>query len=101
MKSLSQPKQKPKIISREFQVKRFANVPPSDLFYNPNTIKWFRQKYSEDLIKKSIYSLFPNNCLPCMNEDEITPMYILMEWLSKYLKPKDKYKHLWINPKYF
>ena len=101
MKSLSQPKQKPKIISREFQVKRFANVPPSELFYNPNTIKWFRQKYNEDLIKKSIYSLFPNNCLPCMNEDEITPMYILMEWLSKYLKPKDKYKHLWINPKYF
>lgn len=95
------PKQKPKIVSREFQVKRFANVPPSDIFYNPNSIKWFRKKYNEDLIKKSIYSLFPNNCLPCMNEDEITPMYILLEWLSTYLKPKDKYKHVWINPKYF
>ena len=101
MKSLSTPKTIPKVIPREFQIKKYTNQPTSRIFYNPNTIKWFRSKYSEDLIKKSIYSLFPNNCLPCMNEDEITPMTILLEWLSHYMKPKDKYKNVWINPKYF
>ena len=86
---------------REQKIKLFTNTPPSKVFQNPSTIKWFRKHYSDDLIKKSIYSLFPNNCEPMLNEDEVTPMSILMEWLSHYCKPEDKHKNLWINPKYF
>lgn len=102
MKKLRKDKPTPvKVLSREFRVKQFKDTPPSQLFYNPNTTNWFRHRYSEDLIKKSIYSLFPNNCAPMLKEEEITPMSILMEWLSHYLKPENKYKDIWINPKYF
>ena len=87
--------------NRETQVKKYQNIAPSQIFYNPNTIKWFKKKYNEDLIKKSIYSLFPNNCQPIMTEEEWTPQRILREFLTHYLKPEDKYKDIWINPKYF
>ena len=89
------------IPNREIQIKKYQNIAPSQIFYNPNTIKWFKKKYNEDLIKKSIYSLFPNNCQPIMTEEEWTPQRILREFLSHYLKPEDKYKDIWINPKYF
>ena len=89
------------IPNREAQVKKYQNIAPSQIFYNPNTIKWFKKKYNEDLIKKSIYSLFPNNCQPIMTEEEWTPQRILREFLTHYLKPEDKYKDIWINPKYF
>ena len=89
------------IPSRENQVKKYQNIAPSQIFYNPNTIKWFKKKYNEDLIKKSIYSLFPNNCQPIMTEEEWTHQRILREFLTHYLKPEDKYKDIWINPKYF
>ena len=58
------------IPNREMQIKKYQNIAPSQIFYNPNTIKWFNKKYNEDLIKKSIYSLFPNNCQPIMTEEE-------------------------------
>ena len=90
-----------KIPSREEQIKKYQNISPSQIFYNPNTIKWFDKKYNEDLIKKSIYSLFPNNCQPIMKEEEWTAQRILREFLTHYLKPEDKYKDIWINPKYF
>lgn len=90
-----------KIPNREEQIKKYQNISPSQIFYNPNTIKWFKKKYNEDLIKKSIYSLFPNNCQPIMTEEEWTKQRILREFLSHYLKPEDKYKDIWINPKYF
>ena len=90
-----------KIPTREEQIKKYQNISPSQIFYNPNTIKWFKKKYNEDLIKKSIYSLFPNNCQPIMTEEEWTKQRILREFLSHYLKPEDKYKDIWINPKYF
>ena len=64
-------------------------------------IKNKKIKYNEDLVKKSIYSLFPNNCQPIMTEEEWTPQRILREFLTHYLKPEDKYKDIWINPKYF
>lgn len=92
---------KKSIPNRETQVKKYQNIAPSQIFYNPNTIKWFKKKYNEDLIKKSIYSLFPNNCQPIMTEEEWTPQRILREFLTHYLKPEDKYKDIWINPKYF
>ena len=87
--------------NRENQIKKYQNIAPSQIFYNPNTIKWFKKKYNEDLIKKSIYSLFPNNCQPIMTEEEWTQQRILREFLTHYLKPEDKYKDIWINPKYF
>ena len=89
------------IPTRENQIKKYQNIAPSQIFYNPNTIKWFKKKYNEDLIKKSIYSLFPNNCQPIMTDEEWTPQRILREFLTHYLKPEDKYKDIWINPKYF
>ena len=101
MKNSKKKKKELKVPSREEQIKKYQNISPSQIFYNPNTIKWFKKKYNEDLIKKSIYSLFPNNCQPIMTEEEWTPQRILREFLTHYLKPEDKYKDIWINPKYF
>ena len=92
---------KKSIPTREIQVKKFQNIAPSQIFYNPNTINWFKKKYNEELIKKSIYSLFPNNCQPIMTEEEWTHQRIIREFLTHYLKPKDRFKDVWINPKYF
>jgi len=101
MKNSKKKRKEYKIPSREEQIKKYQNISPSQIFYNPNTIKWFKKKYNEDLIKKSIYSLFPNNCQPIMTEEEWTKQRILREFLTHYLKPEDKYKDIWINPKYF
>ena len=101
MKNSKKKRKEYKITSREEQIKKYQNISPSQIFYNPNTIKWFKKKYNEDLIKKSIYSLFPNNCQPIMKEEEWTAQRILREFLTHYLKPEDKYKDIWINPKYF
>ena len=101
MKNSKKKRKEYKIPSREEQIKKYQNISPSQIFYNPNTIKWFKKKYNEDLIKKSIYSLFPNNCQPIMKEEEWTAQRILREFLTHYLKPEDKYKDIWINPKYF
>ena len=91
-----------KIPTREEQIKKYQNISPSQIFYNPNTIKWFKKKYNEILIKKSIYSLFPNNCEPVMSKEEKEkPERKKQEFLAHYMKPDDKYKHIWINPKYF
>ena len=91
-----------KVPSREDQVKKYQNISPSQIFYNPNTIKWFKKKYNEILIKKSIYSLFPNNCEPVMSKEEKEkPERKKQEFLAHYMKPDDKYKDIWINPKYF
>ena len=101
MKNSKKKRKEYKIPSREEQIKKYQNISPSQIFYNTNTIKWFKKKYNEDLIKKSIYSLFPNNCQPIMKEEEWTAQRILREFLTHYLKPEDKYKDIWINPKYF
>ena len=101
MKNSKKKKVELKMPSREEQVKKYQSISPSQIFYNPNTIKWFRKKYNENLIKKSIYSLFPNNCQPVMKKEEWTKQRILREFLSNYMQKKDKYKDIWINPKYF
>ena len=101
MKNSKKKKKELKVPSREEQIKKYQNISPSQIFYNPNTIKWFKKKYNEDLIKKSIYSLFPNNCQPIMKKEEWTAQRVLREFLTHYLKPEDKYKDIWINPKYF
>ena len=91
-----------KVPSREEQIKKYQNISPSQIFYNPNTIKWFKKKYNENLIKKSIYSLFPNNCEPVMSKEEKEKFERQIQgFLSKYMKQNDKYEHTWINPKYF
>ena len=84
MKNSKKKRKEYKIPSREEQIKKYQNISPSQIFYNPNTIKWFKKKYNEDLIKKSIYSLFPNNCQPIMTEEEWTPQRILREFLTHY-----------------
>ena len=90
-----------KILQREHKIKKYTNIPPHRIFQEPQSIKWFRTHFSDNLVKKSVYSLFPNNCEPMLIEEEVTKMSILMEWLAHYLKPSDRYKDLWINPKYF
>ena len=36
------------IQDRENQIKKYQNIAPSQIFYNPNTIKWFKKKYNGD-----------------------------------------------------
>ena len=112
-KSSKKHEKEKKYPNREEQVKKYQNIAPSQIFYNPNSIKWFNKKYKVSLIKKSIYSLFPNNCLPALEEKDKTARQILREFVDNNYEIKDKnskdsnykeynrYEDVWINPKYF
>lgn len=89
-----------KVIPREPRLKKYKDKPRHNIFYDENTIKWFKKRYPENIIKKSIYSLLPNNGAQMLKE-EPTQLNKIMEWLETYCKPKDKYNNLRINPKYF
>ena len=43
MKNSKKKKKELKVPSREEQIKKYQNISPSQIFYNPNTIKWFKK----------------------------------------------------------
>lgn len=89
-----------KVIPREIRIKKYKDTPRHSIFCNEHTIKWFKTKCPENIIKKSIYSLLPNNGAQ-MLKNEPTQLNKIMEFLETYCKPTDKYQNLCINPKYF
>jgi len=77
---------------------------PSTIFHDFTTINWLRQKFSENIIKKSIYSLLPNNGKPVIpeNESEEDKRHRQMiEFLETMKEPMGRERYVNINPKYF
>ncbi len=57
-----------------------------------------------NVIQRSIYSLLPDNGKPVVPDDESEEdkqKRLLFEWLDTFCKPKDRFKNIHINPKYF
>ena len=78
---------------------------PNRIYHDFYMIKWLRNKYSDSLIEKSVFSMLPDNGKPIVPEDESPEEKkhrLLMEFLdSLYKKVPEREKHVNINPKYF
>ena len=88
----------------ETRKKKIMALKPSKKFHDFHTINWLRTRYNEKVIEKSIYSLFPDNCRPVIPDDESEEdkkHRLLMEWLHNYCQPRDPFKNVELNPKYF
>ena len=89
----------------EERKKKIMEQKPSNLFHDFYTIKWLRQKFSDSLIEKSVFSMLPDNGKPVVPDDESEEdkkHRLLMEYLdSLYKKVPDREKYVNINPKYF
>lgn len=88
----------------EVKRKRIRELKPNKKFHDFHTIQWLRHRYSNQLLQKSIFSLLPDNGRPVIDENESPEdkkKRLLMEWLSNYCQPKDRFKNVNINPKYF
>ena len=91
---------KPKEIKKiEIKLKK-----PSKIFHTFETIQLLRNKFSENIINKSIYSLLPNNGKPIIPDDESEEdkrHRKMMEYLQNLKEPIGREKYVNINPKYF
>ena len=78
---------------------------PNRIYHDFYMIKWLRNKYSDSLIEKSVFSMLPDNGKPVVPEDESEEEKkhrLLMEFLDGlYKKVPDREKYVNINPKYF
>ena len=92
-------------LSSEERKKKIIEQKPSNLFHNFYTIKWLRQKYSDSLIERSVFSMLPDNGKPVVPDDESEEdkkHRLLMEYLENlYNKTPEREKFVNINPKYF
>ena len=93
-----------KIEPKEVTKNRIKLSKPSTTFHDFTTIHWLRQKFSENIINKSIYSLLPNNGKPVIpdNESEEDKRHRKMiEFLESMKEPLGRERYVNINPKYF
>ena len=78
---------------------------PNRIYHDFYMIKWLRNRYSDSLIEKSVFSMLPDNGKPVVPEDESEEdkkHRLLMEFLDGlYKKVPDREKYVNINPKYF
>ena len=92
-------------ISDEERIKQFREQKPNRIYHDFAMIKWLRNKYSDSLIEKSVFSMLPDNGKPVVPEDESEgekKHRLLMEFLdSLYKRVPEREKHVNINPKYF
>ena len=83
---------------------RLIHKKPSRLFQDCNTINWFRKKYSDSMIEKSILSLLPDAGKPVIPENESEEdkrhREVIM-YLNSLKGPKGREKNINIHPKYF
>ena len=93
-----------KIEPKEVVKNRIKLSKPSMAFHDFATIHWLRQKFSNNIINKSIYSLLPNNGKPVIpeNESEEDKRHRKMiEFLESMKEPLGRERYVNINPKYF
>ena len=88
----------------EEKKQKILKLKPSILFHDFYTIQWLRKKYGNSNIKKSIYSLLPNNGKPVIPDDESEKEKrhrLTMEFLENSKKTEENLKTFAnINPKY-
>ena len=92
-------------IPEEERKKLIREQMPNRKYHDFNMIKWLRNRYSDSLIEKSVFSMLPDNGKPVVPEDESEEdkkHRLLMEFLdSLYKRVPEREKNVNINPKYF
>ena len=92
-------------ISDEERLKHLREQKPNRIYHDFAMVKWMRNKYSDTLIEKSVFSMLPDNGKPVVPEDESErekKHRLLMEFLdSLYKGVPEREKYVNINPKYF
>ena len=97
------PFSKKNLESPEFKKLKKRLQKPSLTFHGCNTIKWLRNKYSNSIIEKSVYTLLPkkNYSLSYKKEPEKDKRHReMLEYLDSFKGPIGKEKFVDINPKY-
>ena len=92
-------------ISEEERNKKIREQKHNRIYHNYYMIKWLRNKYSDSLIEKSVFSMLPDNGKPVVPDDESEEEKrhrLLMEYVdSLYKRVPEREKNVNINPKYF
>jgi len=92
-------------IPEEERKKLIREQMPNRKYHDFNMIKWLRNRYSDSLIEKSVFSMLPDNGKPVVPDDESEEdkkHRLLMEFLdSLYKRVPEREKNVNINPKYF
>ena len=92
-------------IPEEERKKQMWEQKPNRIYHDFYMIKWLRNKYSDSLIERSVFSMLPDNGKPVVPDDESEgekKHRLLLEYLdSLYKKVPEKEKYVKINPKYF
>ena len=89
--------------SPEFKKLKNRLQKPSLTFHGCNTIKWLRNKYSNSIVEKSVYTLLPkkNYSLSYKKEPEKEKRHReMLEYLDSFKGPIGKERFVDINPKY-
>ena len=93
------------IVPEEERKRRIKEQKPNRIYHDFYMIKWLRNKYSDSLIEKSVFSMLPDNGKPVVPEDESEEEKkhrLLKEFLDNlYKKVPEREKYVNINPKYF
>ena len=92
-------------IPEEERKKLIREQKPNRKYHDFNMIKWLRNRYSDSLIEKSVFSMLPDNGKPVVPDDESEEdkkHRLLKEFLdSLYKRVPEREKNVNINPKYF
>ena len=91
-------------IPKDIRLKKIESLKPSLLYHDNHVINWIRNKYSQSVIEKSLYSILPEKDKTQRNKNETESekrKRKMVEFLEDYKELKGREKFVKIHPKYF
>ena len=91
-------------IPKDIRLKKIESLKPSLLYHDNHVINWIRNKYSQSVIEKSLYSILPKQAKMERNRNgtELEKRKRKMvEFLEGSKEPTGREKYVKIHPKYF
>ena len=91
-------------IPKDIRLKKIESLKPSLLYHDNHVINWIRNKYSQSVIEKSLYSILPKQAKMERNRNETElekRKRKMVEFLEGSKEPTGREKYVKIHPKYF
>lgn len=91
-------------IPKDIRLKKIESLKPSLLYHDNHVINWIRNKYSQSVIEKSLYSILPKQAKIERNRNETElekRKRKMVEFLVGSKEPTGREKYVKIHPKYF
>ena len=91
-------------IPKDIRLKKIESLKPSLLYHDNHVINWIRNKYSQSVIEKSLYSILPKQAKIERNRNETElekRKRKMVEFLEGSKEPTGREKYVKIHPKYF